>query len=194
MPPRRRTIASKTKKLTVCALLAALGVVFVGIGAVLEIVDITASMVASLVLLPILLCYGRGYTLMTFLVTGLLSVILMPHSLAPWMYVGLFGYYPMVKARLDQLPKILRIVLKMILLTVVLCLYVVALYFLTMAGSGTLEDALNAAFGESGGAWYVAAVTLGLAYLSFFCYDILIDKLLVVYRLKWQARVEKMMK
>ena len=192
--PRRSNTAHKTKRLALCAVLCALGVVVLGFGAVLEVMDITTTMLASLILLPIMLCYGNGYAYMTYAVTGVLGVILMPFSFAPWMYLGLAGYYPMVKAKFDKLPKLLSISLKVLLVLAALAVYFVAFYFLMMQGAGSLTDALTLAFGEEGDPSWMGYAAIGLAYVAFFAYDLLIDRLLVLYRFRWQARVEKWMK
>lgn len=194
MPRRRNQTARKTKRLALCAVLCALGVVILGFGAILEVMDITTTMLASLLLLPIMLCYGNGYAFMTYAVTGLLSVILMPFSFAPWMYLGLAGYYPMVKAKFDRLPKLISILLKAILVLVALSAYFIAFYFLMMQGAGSLSDAFTLAFGDKGDPSWMGWVAVALAYIAFFAYDLLIDRLLVLYRYRWQARVEKWMK
>lgn len=194
MPRRRNQTARKTKRLALCAVLCALGVVILGFGAVLEVMDITTTMLSSLLLLPVMLCYGNGYAFMTYAVTGVLSVILMPFSFAPWMYLGLAGYYPMVKAKFDKLPKLLSLLLKAILVLVALSAYFVAFYFLMMQGAGSLSDAFTLAFGEKEDPSWMGWVAVALAYVAFFAYDLLIDRLLVLYRYRWQARVEKWMK
>ncbi len=194
MTGKRNQTARKTKRLALCAVLCALGVVVLGFGAVLEVMDITTTMLASLLLLPIMLCYGNGYAFMTYAVTGVLSVILMPFSFAPWMYLGLAGYYPMVKAKFDRLPKLLSLLLKAILVLAALAIYFIAFYFLILQGAGSLTDAFALAFGEKGDPSWVGWLAVGLAYVAFFAYDLLIDRLLVLYRYRWQARVERWMK
>ncbi len=194
MANKRSSTAFKTKRLTVCALLSALAVVVLTLGGIIEIMDITLTMVASFIILLIFWCYGKGYALMAYAVTGILSLILMPQSFAPWMFLGLFGYYPTLKNSLDKLPKPVRLLLKALLITVVLALYLVIFYLITMQSSGTIEDLLVKCFGEPGEPAWLGWVVMGLTYVMFFCYDILIDRLLVIYRFKWQARIEKWMK
>lgn len=191
---RRLSSAQRTKRLALSSVLCALGVVILGVGAILEVMDISAAMLASLLLLPIMLCYGSGYATLAYAVTGILGVILMPHSFGCWMYLGLAGYYPLIKEKLDRLPRPLAYLLKGCLLTVVLALYFIIFYFLMLRGAGSLSDAFVLAFGEEGDTHLVGWVTVGLAFLSFFVYDLLIDKLMILYRLKWQDRVEKWMK
>ncbi len=192
--PRRLTNAQKTKRLALCSVLCAVGVVILGLGAVVEVMDISAAMVASLLLLPIMMCYGNGHAYLSYVVTGILGVILMPHSFGCWMYLGLSGYYPMIKCKLDRLNRFLAYLLKGCLLIVVLCLYFVIFYFLLFKGAGSLSDVFVLAFGEEGDSHFLGWATVGLAFLSFFVYDLLIDKLVILYRIKWQGRVEKWMK
>ena len=50
-----------TRRVATCGVFCALAVVVLGMGAIIEVLDITASAVAALTLLPILLCYGKKY-------------------------------------------------------------------------------------------------------------------------------------
>ena len=88
-----------------CAVLCAVAVVILGLGTLIEIFDLTAAALSSLILLPILLCYGSGYAWLSYAVTAVLGVILMPQSFAAWTFAGLIGYYPIIKQRLDRLPR-----------------------------------------------------------------------------------------
>ena len=194
MSRQYRSRAFKTKRLALSAVLCALGVVIMGFGAILEVMDITTTMLASLLLLPIMLCYGNGYAVISYAVTAVLSLILMPHSFAPWMYLGLLGYYPMVKSKIDRLPKALSLILKFLLLLAALAVYFVAFYLLMMKGSGSLSEAFLLAFGEEGKGAIMGWATVLLACIAFFAYDLLIDRILILYRYKWQGRIEKWMK
>lgn len=194
MTPRKSSSAYRTKRLALSALFCALGVVMMGMGALLELIDLTTTALASLILLPIMLCYGKRYALIAYAVTGILSLILMPQSMAPWLYLSLLGYYPMLRPLIQRLPKAIAAAVKALLILLVLGLYMVAIYFLTMQGSGSLSQVFAAAFGEPGeGAWMGWAVII-LSFIAFFAYDLLIDRLLILYRYKWQTRIERWMK
>ena len=194
-PTQRRTSSAfKTKRLALSAVLSALSVVILGVGAILEVMDITTTMLASLLLLPIMMCYGNAYACLAYAVTGILALILMPHSMAPFIYLALVGYYPMLKSKLDKLPRWIAYLLKGLLILLVLMLYFFAFYLLMMQGAGTFADAFTLAFGEEGSHAWVGWATVLLAFISFFAYDLLIDKLLILYRCKWQTRVERWIK
>ena len=171
-----------------------MAVVMLGLGAIITVLDMTASAVAALVLLPILLCYGRKYAWLAYAVTAVLGVLLMPQSFATWMYAGLAGFYPMIKMKLDRLPRLLGWLVKLALLTVVLMLYLSVFYFIMLGGEGSFADAFLKGFGEADGTPIMAYAAVGLSVLIFVLFDMLIDRVLVLYYVKWQKRVEKWLK
>ena len=193
-PPRRTRRRGSTRRLAMCAVLCALAVVMLGLGAIIEVIDITAAAVASLVLLPILLCYGVKYAWLSYAVTGVLGVLLMPQSLGAWMFAGLTGFYPIIKQRLDRLPRILGWTVKLLLLTAVLLLYLAVFYFIMLGGKGSILDAFLKGFGEEGSPPVMAAAVIILSMFTYILFDLLIDRLLILYYIKWQKRVEKWMK
>ena len=193
-PPRRTRRRGSTRRLAMCAVLCALAVVMLGLGAIIEVIDITAAAAASLVLLPILLCYGVKYAWLSYAVTGVLGVLLMPQSLGAWMFAGLTGFYPIIKQRLDRLPRILGWTVKLLLLTAVLLLYLAVFYFIMLGGKGSILDAFLKGFGEADSPPVMAWAVVVLSVFTFVLFDLLIDRLLVLYYIKWQKRVEKWMK
>lgn len=63
-----------------------------------------------------------------------------------------------------------------------------------MGASGSLTDVLFRGFGEEGTSAALIWVMVGLCILTFFLFDLLIDRMAILYRLKWQKRAEKWMK
>ena len=190
-----RTRRSRTTRyMATCAVLCAVAVVMLGLGAVIEVLDLTAAAVAALVLLPILLCYGTKYALLSYAVTAVLGVLLMPQSLAAWMFAGLTGFYPVIKQRLDRLPRLVGWLIKLLLLTAVLLLYLAVFYFILLGGEGSFLDAFLTGFGEEDGTPLMAWGFIALSVFTYVLFDLLIDRLLVLYYIKWQKRVERWMK
>ncbi len=183
-----------SRRMATCAVLCALAVVLIFFGTVIEVLDLTAAALASILLLPILLCYGPRYALLSYAVTSVLGVVLMPQSLASWLFAGLVGYYPVIKQKLDKLPKILGWLIKLILIAAVMLLYLAVFHFLVLGGEGSFWDSFLAGFGEVGGSPALAWVVIGLSVFTFVIFDFLLDRLLLLYRLKWQKRIEKWMK
>ena len=191
--PNRHEPRRTTRRLVTCALLCALAVVFLGLGALIEVFDLTAAAVSALILLPVLLCYGGRYAWLSYAVTAVLGILLMPQSLASWTFAGLTGYYPIIKKRLDRLPRVVGWPVKLLLLTGVLCLYLAVFHFLIMGGEGSFADSFLKGFGEAEGSSYMAFAVIGLSLFTYILFDLLIDRLLILYYIRWQKRFEKWM-
>ena len=194
MGNQRNSTRHTTRRIATCGVFCALAVVVMGLGVVIEMLDLTAAAAAAIILLPILLCYGGKYAGLSYAVTDTLGVLLMPQSLSAWMYAGLTGFYPMVKQRLDRLPRVLGWAVKLLLLTAVLFLYLAVFFFIMMGGEGSLTDAFFAGFGEADEPPVLAWAVVGLSVFTFVLFDLLIDRLLVIYYIRWQKRVERWMK
>lgn len=186
---RRRT----TRRMVTCALLCALAVVFLGLGALIEVFDLTAAAVSALILFPVLLCYGGRYAWLSYAVTAVLGVLLMPQSLASWTFAGLTGYYPIIKKRLDRLPRVVGWPVKLLLLAGVLLLYLGVFHFIIMGGEGSFTDSFLKGFGEAEGSSFMAWAVIGLSLFTYVLFDLLIDRILILYYIRWQKRFEKWM-
>ena len=182
-----------TRRLVTSALLCALAVVFLAMGALVEVFDLSAAAAAALILLPVLLCYGMRYAILSYVVTAVLGAMLMPQSLGVWMFVGVTGYYPLIKQRLDRLPRVLSWTAKLVILMAVMLVYLALFYLIAMGGEGSFLDAITLSFGEVDGGAILAWATVGLSVLTYVLFDILIDRVLILYYLRWQKRVEKWM-
>ena len=194
MGNQRNSTRHATRRIATCGVFCALAVVMLGLGVVIEVLDLTAAAFAALILLPILLTYGGKYAGLSYAVTATLGVLLMPQSLSAWMYAGLTGFYPMVKQRLDRLPRVLGWIVKLLLLTAVLLLYMAIFFFIMLGGEGSFTDAFFAGFGEADEPPVMAWAVVGLSVFTFVLFDLLIDRLLVIYYIRWKKRVDKWMK
>ncbi len=177
-----------------CAVLCALSVAILGIGALIEIMDLSAACLAAAVILLIFLTYGTRPALLSYAVTGVLSAVLMPQSLAVWTYIGLVGYYPVIQRRLVRLPRILSWAIKLLLFTVVMLGCLLIFHFLILGGEGSLPDSFKTFFGEGDSRAVMAWAVVGLSLFTFVIFDLLIERLVIIYRLRWQKQVEKWMK
>lgn len=176
------------------SVLCAVAVVAMGLGAVIEVLDLTAAAMASVVLLPILLTYGDYYALLAYVATAVLGVILMPQTLTSWLYLGLLGYYPILKRHIDRLPRLISYLCKLILVCAALAVCFLLMYFIMFGGQTTPKEAFLATFGEADGTPLLAWAFVGLSIFTFGIFDLLINRLLILYRLKWKGRIDKWMK
>ena len=191
---RRSGTRGATHRMVTCAILCALSTVALAIGTILEIIDLTAAAMAAVIVLLIYLCYGARYALLSYAVTGALGVMLLPQSLAVWSYIGLMGYYPVIKSRLDRLPRILAWLVKLLLFCVVMSLCLVVFHFLVLGGEGSLTDSFLRLFDEEEGKTLMAWAVLGLSLFTYVIFDLMLDRLRVIYEIRFRRRVEKWMK
>ena len=86
----RERIQKRTKYLTVSAMLSALGVVLLGIGALVEVLDVTTAIAASFLIIYAVIELGGVYPWLIWLVTSSLALILLPQK-TPALFYALFA-------------------------------------------------------------------------------------------------------
>lgn len=108
-----------SKRISVCSMMAAVGVVVMLLGAVLGLGMYVCPVIVGLCLIPIGRDYGTKYQIMLWIVISILSFILVPNPEENLMFAGLFGWYPALWPKLQKLPKLLRLLLKLLLFNVI---------------------------------------------------------------------------
>lgn len=104
-------------RISLSALMAALGVVIMIISNLIPVLTYVAPLTASLTLIPVLVEFGRKYAWMTWCVTAALALLLCADREAAFFYLFI-GYYPILKPSLDRIPtKPLRILVKLAVFT-----------------------------------------------------------------------------
>ena len=151
--------ASKT---ALCGVLSALAAAIMLVGALLGIGTYASPLLAGVALIPAGLKYGSKSQWLAFIVTALISLILVSDYEQLLMFICLFGWYPIVRPRLRHLNKTLRIIIKFALFNVIIC-GVEALVMLVIAP-------------ETQASWML--ITLGILFnLLFVMYDKLLPRL-----------------
>lgn len=168
----RRT---KTKDLTVSAMLTSLGVILLGLGSLIETLDLTAAAFASILCIWAVIELGGAYPWLIWCATSFLSILLLPQKTAGCFYL-VIGLYPMLKSRLERLPRPIEWTLKLVVFHVLLALCWLALRLLVPQ---------NAALSLG---WLLWA-TYALAVAAFLLYDHALTKLISFYLLKLQKRI-----
>ncbi len=104
----------KAKLLSVLALMSALGVICLYLGAILDVLDMSAAVLAAVLVLFCVLEFGYGYAGMVYLVISVLALLVLPNKSPALLFAGLFGYVPITKfffehklGKLSWLPKLL---------------------------------------------------------------------------------------
>ena len=163
---------SKVKQLTVCAALSAIGVVLLSIGPLIDVLDASLAVLASILCIVAVIEYGKAAPWLVFSVTAVLSLVLMPQNSAALMYLLFFGYYPILKEKLEKLSRVLSWVMKELIFNAAMavCIVVIKLLFLPTAEVSVLT--------------YVILVLICEA--VFVLYDIALTRLITfyIYRLR----------
>lgn len=164
----------RVKQLTVCAALSAIGVVLLSIGHLIDVLDASLAVLASIVCIVAVIEYGKAAPWLVFSVTATLSLILIPTNSAALMYLMFFGYYPILKEKLERLPRVLSWVVKELIFNtaMVICIALIKILFLP-----TVEVSV----------WTYAVLVL-LCEVVFVLYDIALTRLISFYIYKLRAR------
>lgn len=176
-PSNRHERRRRIKRTTVCAMFIALGVVMLYFGALLEVLELCVAALAALLLFPLVIEYGRAYPWAVWAATSLLALLLLPYKMPGAVYL-LFGYYPILKAYLERLPR-------------PLCRFLKELVF--AAGEIGIILASNLVIGaEHMPLWYhILLFVLGSVTLHLF--DIALTRMIILYLRKHRARVSRWM-
>ena len=150
-----------TKRVAVCGVTAALGVVIMLLGAVLGVGIYLAPMLVGACLIPIGRAWGSKYQILLWIAIGLLCLMLVSDPEENLMFLGLFGWYPILRPTLQKLPPVLRAVVKLLIFNAA----VIALELLLLLV--LVPESLGAA-------WTVLLLALGNA--TFLIYDFAIPK------------------
>ena len=176
---KKNNLKNKTKYLAIAAMLSALGVVIMLLGAVISVLDLTMVALASIIVFFSILEMGSPYQYLIYAATSLLSILLLPDKVSAVLYIVFGGIYPMLKRMLEKLPIVLSWVLKAVYFNLVLVATVYGAKFLF----GVEEEKLT-----------IALFLLGNA--AFFLYDIAMTRLITYYLLglRKKLRIEKYFK
>lgn len=175
----RDRIRKRTKDLTLCAMLCALGVVLMLLGSLVEVLDLTAAALASMLCIYAVIELGGHYPWMLWLATSLLSLLLLPLKTPAIFYSLFLGYYPILKAKLESRGKLLCLVLKLLVFHAALLLIVLVFWAFFPA---MLETPY--------GPWIYPVLYL-LALGAFLLYDLALTRMITAYLVRFRAKLHR---
>ncbi len=174
MRNEKNRISARTRRLSLGAVLAALSVVILWLGAVIEVLDLTTAAMASLLVVFAVLEVGGAFPWMLWGVTSALSLLILPTKFAALVYLLFAGIYPMMKAIFERRHYILAWILKFSFFNTALML----LILLSTVVLGLPDTDLG----------FTAAVFL-IANAVFVIYDIALSRLILFYLFKLRPRI-----
>ncbi|MCI8441881.1 MAG: hypothetical protein HFG27_05030 [Provencibacterium sp.] len=142
---------------------------------------------AGIVLIAVIIENGISTAVLVYAAVAILSLIVVPVKEAALMFVGFFGYYPIIKVKLEKLSfRVLEYLCKFTLFNVaVIGSYLVLIYVLGI--DDVLEQ--SGAFGQ-----YSILVLLVMGNIMFFIYDIAVTNITYVYLNWFRPRIMRKMK
>lgn len=172
-----------SKVIAYSGIASALSVVMLFLGSIIWVLGYTMPLVASLIMIVLLDSVSKRSALLTFVSTSVISFILLNDKECVLLYVLFFGYYPLIRDKINDIkPKFLSYLLKFVTFNVamvlvqILCVYVFGIPFDDMLGK-----------------WGIVVFIICLN-LVFVVFDKLYTVLLKLYRIKLKKKVEKYIK
>ena len=177
---------SKSWSMAYCGMAAALCVALMLLGAVIPIAMFIAPAVAGFLVATVCVECGMQLALTTYAAVSLLALLFVPDKEVALIFVFLLGYYPLAKPKFERIrPAVLRIVCKLLLCNgTVLAMY--GLVFL-LVPAGSISQELRTT------ALAMTLLTLAMGNVAFALYDRALCNMLLLYKLKWQPKLHKML-
>ena len=172
----------KTKKLTLSAILVALGTALMSLGAVVEVFDLSVCALVSLFVVFVYLEIGSPYTWLVWICTSLATAVVFPGSILWVEYMLVFGIYPLLKAYVERIPRIFWIPVKLVFINAVIW----ALFFRS-------ELLLGLPFFEGEGIIWKVALYI-LMNVAFIVYDAFITIMVRLYYDRIRKRISRFLR
>lgn len=163
-------------------MLVALGCVFMILGAVFEVVDLSMCALASLLVVFAYLELGSPYTWLIWLCTSLVAMISFFASPVWIEYFFIFGIYPIIKAYIERLPRVAWLPLKLVFINGMA--WVLILLVKAVTGMPLIASSLL----------WMKALTYVLINVAFIIYDMFITVMVRLYIDKFRHRFRKFLK
>ena len=170
MNENRKGMRRRTRRLAASAVLAAIGVAVLYLGALIEVLDLSVVVIASLVCIFAVIEMGGAWPWLIYAVVSVLSLILLPVKTPAAIFLLFGGSYPIVKAYLERLRRVPAWILKAAVFNVALTLFTAAVKWLFL-----LPDV---AYLSSG--WGIL-ITYAVGNAFFVLYDVALTRLITAY-------------
>jgi hypothetical protein len=140
---------------------------------------------AAMLLIPLVIEINKKWAFGVYFSVSLLGLILIPNKEVAVIYTAFFGYYPVIKAIIENRFSFLpEWIFKMLLFNSSMA----ASYYLMLKFMGITIDELDK-FGV-----FAVPLLLGLGSVAFILYDYALTKIIRLYILKFQPAFRKMFK
>lgn len=171
-----------TKNIALCGIVSALATV-VMMAAYFPYLTYAIPAISGCLLIVLVIECGAKWALVGYAVSGLL-VLLAAEPEAKLLFIGFFGYYPIIKEKIEKLQKRwIEYILKVLIFNVA----IVAIYFVVINVMGMPIEDMGGTFK------YGTLIMLLAGNVSFIVYDIAVSRMIGLYFNRFHQRIKKML-
>ena len=172
---------SQTKKITLSAMMVALGTVLMRLGVYIEVLDLTICALASLMVVFIFLEVGSYYPWLVWICTAL-ATALTGAGIVAAEYFLVFGIYPLLKSFIERLPRWTWFIVKMVFINIII-------WILFLLSRLIFNQNF---FGEE--TFIMNVIVYVLMNIAFIAYDFFITVMVRFYYSKIRPRIKSLLK
>jgi len=172
---KQKISMKRSRNIALSAILCSLGVLFLYIGSMLEILDLTMGALASVIVIFAVIEIGGKSPYLIYAVTSILSVLLLPNKFPALLYVVFAGIYPILKEKFERLHFIISWILKLSVFNTSLLILIFFTKYLFHIPDTDMDFT-----------WIV----FGLGNVTFVLYDVAISKVITFYLIKIRSMLK----
>lgn len=178
--------AKKSWAMAYCGMVCALCVALMLLGTIIPIAMFIAPAVAGFLVTTVCVECGREMAWTAYAAVSLLGILFVPDKEITLIFTVLLGYYPLVKPWFDRIrPAFLQLVSKLALCNgSILLMYGLILLLIP---SGEVAQELRTT------AMLLTLATLLIGNVAFVLYDRALRNMLLLYRIRWQPKLHRML-
>lgn len=175
----------QSSKCAIGGIVAALSLVLMISVAIIPFLTYALPAAAGVLIIFIVIEIDKKWAFGVYSTVAILGMILVPEKEVAVMYLVLFGYYPIIKALIEEkMPIVPEWIVKILLFLSTMA----GSYFLMIKFMGVTIDETE----EFGAMAY--PLLLGMGAFAFIMYDVALTKLVTLYLMKWQKLFKRYFK
>lgn len=169
-------------KVSLGGIVAALSLVLMFLTSVIPFGTFAFPTFAGILTILIVFNLGYGYAFAIYLITAVLSFLLVTDKEAALYYTAFLGYYPILKGLIERISsKVVQYIIKIALFNVMM----IAAFYVGITILSIPKESFNL-FGI-----YLPWAFLVIGNIFFVLYDLCVTRLVTIYLLKWHNRLNK---
>lgn len=173
----------QTKKVTLSAMIVALGTVFMVLGGFIEVLDLSVCALASLLVVFAYIEIGKPYYWLVWICTSLATFLLSPGKQLWILYLAIFGIYPILKAFFERIKnRSVWLVLKLVYINIILVAFTLVWEFVFSVPLFVFDNKL------------FVAIAYAVVNVGFIAYDAFISVMVRLYFVKLRPRFKSLLK